>query len=470
MTPEGFVTIASMVQYLFIGELLIFSLCLLMIQIRTRAVYIWLSSNVIGFLGVLFTLSIIEADEINTKVIGGAIILLSSAIKVIAYSDGISFHKRNRIPNNLLLFGMVLILLIFMMTESKYVFILSLSSSILLSLSAIYFLLKSRLWIGISIVKYIIFLFCFTIFPLIYLLSLSYPIGPVTSFVLQDENAPIQVIFQTVLVFFIQISFLGLVIGRSTRENLFTLRRSIRARDVSMQSKVKERESTALADERYHLLKMLTHEVRQPMNTAQAALQALSHKIGTGSETPERMKNTIDNAGSTLNAIILSISNSILGATLITKGRVQSLEMTDICCVVELALLDLDRKEALRFEKKFDQSVMFADADPIILRLGIRNLLENAVKYSTRHSKIFLNVDVDDEHLTLVIRVTNEIEGSVMLGPDIFNQAKRGVDKKYEGFGLGLYIAKEVAKLHRGSLSWYNSNGKTVTFELALPA
>jgi signal transduction histidine kinase len=81
-----------------------------------------------------------------------------------------------------------------------------------------------------------------------------------------------------------------------------------------------------------------------------------------------------------------------------------------------------------------------------------------------------LNVDIDDEHLTLVISVTNEIEGSAMLGPDIFNQARRGVDKKYEGFGLGLYIAKEVAKLHKGSLGCHQSNGKTVTFELALPA
>jgi signal transduction histidine kinase len=70
----------------------------------------------------------------------------------------------------------------------------------------------------------------------------------------------------------------------------------------------------------------------------------------------------------------------------------------------------------------------------------------------------------------LVIRVTNDIDGSAMLGPDIFNQARRGVDKKYEGYGLGLYIAKEVAKLHRGSLSCYTDNGKTVTFELAIPA
>lgn len=56
------------------------------------------------------------------------------------------------------------------------------------------------------------------------------------------------------------------------------------------------------------------------------------------------------------------------------------------------------------------------------------------------------------------------------MGPDSFNQARRGVDEKSDGYGPGLYITKEVAKLHRGSLSCYNGNGRTVTFELALPA
>jgi signal transduction histidine kinase len=92
------------------------------------------------------------------------------------------------------------------------------------------------------------------------------------------------------------------------------------------------------------------------------------------------------------------------------------------------------------------------------------------VKYSPRQSKILLKVEIDDEQLALVISVTNEIEDSAKLGPDIFNRARRGVDKKYDGYGLGLYIAKEVAKLHRGSLCCQQSIGDTVTFELSLPA
>ena len=467
---DGFISITSMVQYLFIGEILIFSLCLIVIQIRTRAVYIWLLANVVALAGGLLTLSHFETNLTSTKVIGGAMILLAAALKSYSFSNGPLFSKRNQAPSIVLIFGFILAVTVIFTGKSDYLLMIASLSSIFISISAIMFLVRNRLWIGLPSRNYLTVIFCITTSPFFYLFYISYPIGSVKTFVLAEGREPTQVILQSILVFLTHICFLGMVIARNARENIFELRRSIRMREAGIQSRMREQESAALADERYHLLKMLTHEVRQPMNSAQAALQALSNKISSGSETPAYVQSTIGNTVSTLNSIILSISNSILGATLITKGRVQKLEVTDICCIVELALLDLDPIETQHFEQKFDQPVMFADADPIILRLGIRNLLENAVKYSPRNSKKFLNVEIDDEQLTLVISVTNDIEGSAMLGPDIFNQARRGVDKKYDGYGLGLYIAKEVARLHRGSLSCYNGNGKTVTFELTLPA
>jgi len=469
-TNDGYISITSMVQYLFIGELLIFSLCLIVIQIKTRAVYIWLLANVVALVGSLLTLSNFETERTSAKIIGGAMILLAASLKSYSFSNGLLFNNRNKFPTSLLLFGMMLATTAIFIGKSDYLLLISSLSSVFISISAAIFLMRNRLWVGLYSRNYMILIYWFTNFPLLYILSISYPLGSIKTFVLLEGREPIQIILQSILVFLAHICFLGMIFARNVRENVFELRRSLRIREGSIQSKMRAQESAALADERYHLLKMLTHEVRQPMNSAQAALQALSNKISSGSETPAYVQSTIGSTVSTLNSIILSISNSILGATLITKGRVQKLEMTDICCVVELALLDLDPIETQHFVKRFAQPVMFAEADPIILRLGIRNLLENAVKYSPRKSKKFLNIEIDDEQLTLVISVTNEIEGSAMLGPDIFNQARRGVDKKYDGYGLGLYIVKEVAKSHRGNLVCYNGDGKNVTFELAIPA
>lgn len=466
MAPhDGLITIGSMFQYRHIGELLIFSFCLIMIQIKTRAVYIWISSNIVALWGSIFTLQYIDAGGQSTNALGGAIILLASALKAFSFADRSLLRKHNKIPTLLLFSGIIISFVIFSLGETDFrIFLVTISGIFFLQLFYTCWLIKNGP--ALASVKYCVSVLSTFIASLVFLLANAFPLGSKTRFIPSDSSIPYHVIILAVLIFLFHMAFIGLIIGRQTRENLLQLRKTTRAREVINQSRSRERESAVLADERYHLIKMLTHEVRQPMNSAQAALQALSYKISSGSETPEYVKETIENAGSTLNSIVLSISNSILGATLITKGRVQNLEVTDICCVVDLAMLDIDRIEAQRFEKKFDQPVLFADADPVILRLGVRNLLENAVKYSPRNSKIFLNVHIDDEHLTLVISVKNEIEGSAMLAPDIFNQARRGVDKKYEGFGLGLYIAKEVAKMHKGSLGCYQSNDKTVTFEL----
>ncbi|MFN3452417.1 MAG: sensor histidine kinase, partial [Sphingorhabdus sp.] len=163
------------------------------------------------------------------------------------------------------------------------------------------------------------------------------------------------------------------------------------------------------------------------------------------------------------------ISNSILGATLITKGRPTVLEQINLCDVSQLALLDLDQSQRQRIQQSFEQPVIYADADPIVLRLAIRNLLENALKYSPADTSVLFELVADEERLAMVIRVTNELIDPAMLSDDIFERNRRGVDSQYAGYGLGLYIVKEVAEMHHGELGYHVADGK-VAFELSIPA
>lgn len=465
---QATITISSMLQYLHIGELLIFSFCLILIQIKTRAAYIWVGSNIVALIGSTYTLTNFQFSE--PPALSGALILISASIKCWCFADRSLLRQKNRLPSIFLSIGVFIAFVVFLTGESNYRLFLVAISGIFLCLSAAFYINYNKQWVGLASVKYFMLVLAMGTIGSISLLSVSFPIGSATRFMKAAEVIPFHILILTILIFFFHMAFISLVVGRQARLNMFQLRKSIRIAEGINQAQSREKESTLLAEERYHLVKMLTHEVRQPMNSAQAALQTLTLKITSGAESSENIKRIIESAGATLNSIVLSISNSILGATLIAKGRTQILKLIDVCCVVELALLDIDRLEAVRIEKKFEQPVMFADADPIILRLGTRNLLENAVKYSPRQSKIFLNVDIDEENLTVVISVTNSIESSAMLASDILNQSRRGVDKKYEGFGLGLYIVKEVAKLHQGSLGFNINDGKTVTFQLSLPA
>jgi signal transduction histidine kinase len=465
-----FVSTASMFQYLLMGELVMFSICLLMIQIKKRIVYIFLVANAVALLGNIFLLQAFEARDGFTSPSGEALLILSSCIKTLSFVDRGFTRKSNWFASILLIFGFVQIVVVFVLGQTDFRLFLTSSSAFFITFSAILYLLNNKHWIGLPTLKYCVALLAFYSATFIFTLSTSYPISSQTQFIPMDGAIPGHIIVTAVLSFFFHMAFIGLLIGRQTRENNFKLRKSVRIQQASNQAKTNEKASAALAAERYHLLKMLTHEVRQPLNTAQATLSTISQQLHRRRTKTENIQQTVLKAQSTINAIVLSISNSILGAELITQGRASRLHSIDLCDVCQLALFDLEPSQRARIQQKFEQPVIYADADPIILRLAIRNLLENALKYSPSGTPILFEMVTDEEKLALVIRVTNTRNEQSTLSDDIFERNKRGVDSLYQGTGLGLYIVKAVAELHKGDVSYHLVNGNQVAFELTIPA
>lgn len=464
------INIGSVIQYLLMWELVFFSIALFVIQIRNRGIYIWVCANAVALLGNLFITELIGAEAGITSPLGEALLFLSSALKALSYVDRGFTRKSNRVPGIFLIIGVCSTITCLFLGDTVFRLFLNSISGIFLTLSAILYLRDNKHWIGLPALKYSIAgLFVFTAMFLV-LFWTSYPIGSQTKFIPFDGTIPYTILIVAVLGYLFQMAFIGLIVGRQARENNFKLRKSLRIQQAAQQSKAKEKASAALAEERYDLLKLLTHEVRQPLNTAQAALDKIGQDLRREQTEPDYIQQTLIKAQSTVNSIVLSISNSILGATLITQGRPSQLHSIDLCDVAQLALFDLNLSQRSRIQKMFEQPVIFADVDSIILRLAIRNLLENATKYSPSGSPILFEIVTDQEKLALVIRVTNQINDPSTLSADIFERNKRGVDSLHEGSGLGLYIVREVAELHKGEASYHLVSAHQVAFELSIPA
>ena len=50
-----------------------------------------------------------------------------------------------------------------------------------------------------------------------------------------------------------------------------------------------------------------------------------------------------------------------------------------------------------------------------------------------------------------------------------FGQAESGLDRKYEGAGLGLPLAKDLMELHQGTLALNSESDKGTTVTLRFP-
>jgi two-component system sensor histidine kinase KdpD len=109
-------------------------------------------------------------------------------------------------------------------------------------------------------------------------------------------------------------------------------------------------------------------------------------------------------------------------------------------------------------------------ADPELLSLALRQLIDNALKYSPPTSAIRVTADLEEERV--VIRVEDR-------GPGIPERERERIfDKFYRrggsrdrvpGTGLGLYIAREIIRTHGGDLWIEGEPGEGSEFCAALP-
>lgn len=107
--------------------------------------------------------------------------------------------------------------------------------------------------------------------------------------------------------------------------------------------------------------------------------------------------------------------------------------------------------------------------DATLVRIALSNLVDNAVKYA-KAGEIFVAAHRGARG-SLELSVADEGPG---LPPDaiqrIFEQFERGQHAdQAKGFGLGLWVARRVARLHGGDVRVESSSGHGTCFTLTLP-
>ena len=110
-------------------------------------------------------------------------------------------------------------------------------------------------------------------------------------------------------------------------------------------------------------------------------------------------------------------------------------------------------------------------ADPARMSIVFKNLIENAIEYSTKNTDVEVSAEIEGDYI--LIQVANYGIGIKKEDQDkIFNQffrADNALLAKPNGIGLGLYICKNIIERHKGRIiGTTNNNGKTV-FSVYLP-
>ncbi|HYO16078.1 MAG TPA: ATP-binding protein, partial [Thermoanaerobaculia bacterium] len=226
--------------------------------------------------------------------------------------------------------------------------------------------------------------------------------------------------------------------------------------------------ATRVKDE---FLAMLGHELRNPLAAIRNAL-FLMDEVGTREERVVRLREVIHRQTRHLVRMVddlLDVSRVTLGKIILKR---QPLNLEDVVarCLNELGLRSLVENQGLELE--FRSQPVAVEGDPVRLEQVVCNLLQNAIKYTSRGGA--LSVEVGPEGAESVIRVRDTGIGlsAEMLDRifEPFTQVESSRQRSEGGLGLGLPLVRKLIEMHGGRVEARSDGpGKGSEFIVRLP-
>ncbi|MEN9719065.1 MAG: hypothetical protein RIQ99_1943 [Pseudomonadota bacterium] len=274
----------------YIGQTIAFSIGILLIGRAEKSPILWLFANFFGIIAV--TQMAFHAADFGGMVPIESIVLnlIALTLRGWSLSHGNLFSRRNRLATTLTILSVTLIGLLVPLQDTAFRSLFVCSSALLAVIASHIYLNTNRAWRGLAGQEQMQALYIVVDAVMVLQLLKAYPFGPNTHFfggtVFQMVGAGLMV----VLSFFWQITYINLILGRQARVRLQAEKRSSRIQERTRLLAANNETIQRLAGERLNLIKMMTHEVRQPLNNAQAALQTVMSEMDTTALNPERAR------------------------------------------------------------------------------------------------------------------------------------------------------------------------------------
>ncbi|MCU1234554.1 MAG: multi-sensor signal transduction histidine kinase [Candidatus Solibacter sp.] len=218
------------------------------------------------------------------------------------------------------------------------------------------------------------------------------------------------------------------------------------------------------------VISLVSHEMRTPLT----AIQGMTELLAAYDVEPGRrreMNLAINDEVKRLASMIteyLNITRLESGATEMRLAPVRVETVLDRILIL-LGPVAGQRQIQLTRDISPDLPAVLADLD--LISRAAENLVSNAIKYSPNGTTVTVAARADEE--ALFIEVSDQgygvPESDLARIFEKFYRVPRVQDAGVPGTGLGLSLVREIAELHRGSVSVRSEVGRGSTFTLRIP-
>lgn len=197
------------------------------------------------------------------------------------------------------------------------------------------------------------------------------------------------------------------------------------------------------------------HRVRTPLATVRSHAEATLQRVGKP-ENRQALRSMVRAIDESSRAASQLLDHAMITFRADNLER-QEIDLVELVSDLVLRMTPVAEMNDLELRMTNDGSVRF-HGDPILLQSAIRNVFDNALKYSPSDSAVEISVTEDPRP---GIRICDRGPG---FPPDEIDQLtarfRRGFNSEGTiGSGLGLTIAKDVVVAHGGTLQLANREG-----------
>jgi PAS domain S-box-containing protein len=244
-------------------------------------------------------------------------------------------------------------------------------------------------------------------------------------------------------------------------------------RDISEKKRLVDHlhQAVRMRDE---FLSIASHELKTPLTSLQLQVDAYRRLVEAEPELPAasaRLAKKLATINRQTERLTVLIDN-LLDVTHLTSGRMvlepETVELVDVVRQV-LARSEEDMARAKVKVILRELTPVTGHWDRLRIETVVGNLLGNAIKYGN-YQPIEISVGPVGDRGQLVVT-----DHGIGISPEererIFQRFERAVpEEHYGGFGLGLWIVRQVVEAHRGSIQVISEKGRGSTFIVELPA
>jgi PAS domain S-box-containing protein len=220
-------------------------------------------------------------------------------------------------------------------------------------------------------------------------------------------------------------------------------------------------------------LRNVSHEFRTPLTVLRGYAEFLGE---TGSPGPEGLKDVMRIMVESCDRVI-DLVDTLLEVSRVEQGEAERILEVQTLDLRELAAASLEpvrpaaERKGVALDLEFTGESLELEGDRGLLRQVVRNLVDNAVKYSPPGARVAVRGSAKGDELALEVE-----DRGIGIPPEHlsrifekFYMVDGGVTRRLGGTGVGLYLVREIVKLHQGAVDVQSLPGQGSVFSVRLP-